>query len=39
VDIEDYFESGFSELEGVLNDLIDALGNDIGEEIEHINFD
>ncbi len=39
VDIQDYFESGFSELEGALNDLIDALGNDIGEEIEHINFD
>jgi hypothetical protein len=39
VDIEDYFASGFSQLESDLNDLIDAIGNDIGEELDNVDFD
>lgn len=39
VDLEDYLGTGFTQLEGAINDLIDQIGEDIGEDLDHIDFD
>ena len=38
VDLEDYLETGFGQLEGAINDLLDQISEDIGEDLEHIEF-
>lgn len=38
VDVEDFLETGFDNLEDAINDLLDQIGEDLDEEIEHIDF-